>query len=283
MPLGIVSAEERMETTGHKIQIWGEAKIGKTSLLWTLPEKETLILDFEGGLQSVRGWGGDSIPVRTWEDARNYTCMISGPNPALRDDQAYSKAHFDFITNDGNLGSRSQLDKYKNIFIDSTTFAASICMQWCKGQPESFSEKTGKPDTRGMYGLLGTELGDWARQLQYAPHFNIILVGGIKEVEDDVGRKQWVPMVDGGAAKKLPYIFDQIITMTELKGDDDKAYRAFVCQKMNPWGYPAGDRSGALDMLEKPHLGELIAKIEARGSATASDFAYQAPQSEAAA
>jgi hypothetical protein len=30
---------------------------------------------------------------------------------------------------------------------------------------------------------------------------------------------------------------------------------------MNPWGYPAKDRSGRLDMVEPPHLGELIAKI----------------------
>lgn len=283
MALGIVSAEERMETAGHKLQIWGGPKIGKTSLLWSLPETSTLVLDLEGGMQSVRGWKGDSIPVRTWEHARNLVCLISGPNPSLRNDQAYSQAHFDFVTQSDQLGPQEQLQKYNHIFIDSTTFAASICMQWCKGQPESFSEKTGKPDTRGMYGLLGTELADWARQLQYAPRLNIFLVGGIKESEDEIGRKQWVPMVDGSAAKKFPYIFDQIITMAEMqKPDSEELYRAFVCQKMNPWGYPAGDRSGALDMLEKPHLGDLLAKIEAKGSTATSDLAYQAPPEAAA-
>lgn len=283
MPLGIISADERMASTGIKVQIWGEAKIGKTSLLWTLPPEKTLVIDFEAGMQSVRGWGGDSIAVRTWEEARNITCLISGPNPALREDQAYSQAHFDFITKPDMLGSREQLEKYDHIFVDSTTFAASICMQWCKGQPQSFSDKTGKPDNRGMYGLLGTELGDWARQLQYTPKFNIFLVGGIKESEDDVGRREWVPMVDGSAAKKFPYIFDQIITMTEMKKEDDGSlYRAFVCQKMNPWGYPAGDRSGALDLLEKPHLGELLTKIQSKGSTTASELAYQAPPEAAA-
>lgn len=282
MALGIISADERMASTGIKMQIWGEAKIGKTSLLWTLPPEKTLVLDLEGGMQSVRGWGGDSISIRTWEQARNIACLLSGPNPALRHDQVYSQAHFDFITQDDQLGPQEQLQKYDHIFIDSTTFASSMGIQWCSGQPQAFSEKTGKPDPRGMYGLLGTELADWARQLQYAPRVNIFLVGGIKPAEDDIGRREWVPMVDGSAAKKFPYIFDQIITMAEMKPEEGDPYRCFVCQKLNPWSYPAGDRSGALDLLEKPHLGELLAKIEAKGQTTASELAYQAP-SEAAA
>jgi hypothetical protein len=38
-------------------------------------------------------------------------------------------------------------------------------------------------------------------------------------------------------------------------------YRAFCCQQQNPWGYPAKDRSGRLDILEAPDLGALIKKI----------------------
>ena len=30
---------------------------------------------------------------------------------------------------------------------------------------------------------------------------------------------------------------------------------------MNPWGYPAKDRSGRLALLEPPDLGQLFAKI----------------------
>ena len=32
---------------------------------------------------------------------------------------------------------------------------------------------------------------------------------------------------------------------------------------LNPWGYPAKDRSGRLDVVEEPHLGRLISKITA--------------------
>jgi hypothetical protein len=30
---------------------------------------------------------------------------------------------------------------------------------------------------------------------------------------------------------------------------------------LNPWGYPAKDRSGRLELIEPPDLGRLLAKI----------------------
>ncbi|MEO5364665.1 MAG: hypothetical protein H7838_13750, partial [Magnetococcus sp. DMHC-8] len=43
--------------------------------------------------------------------------------------------------------------------------------------------------------------------------------------------------------------------------EDGNLYRMFVCQTLNPWGYPAKDRSGRLAMVEEAHLGRLMAKI----------------------
>ena len=37
-------------------------------------------------------------------------------------------------------------------------------------------------------------------------------------------------------------------------------FRAFVTHTLNPYGYPAKDRSGRLDLLEPPDLNALIAK-----------------------
>ena len=59
--------------------------------------------------------------------------------------------------------------------------------------------------------------------------------------------------------------------MAEIKADDGSAYRAFVCQALNPWGYPAGDRSGRLAMIEEPHLGRLMEKIRQPLTKTASE------------
>ena len=60
---------------------------------------------------------------------------------------------------------------------------------------------------------------------------------------------------------ELPGIVDEVITLTEIQPTEGKAYRAFVCTTINPYGYPAKDRSGRLGTIEEPHLGRLMTKI----------------------
>jgi hypothetical protein len=42
---------------------------------------------------------------------------------------------------------------------------------------------------------------------------------------------------------------------------DTGTERRFVCRAGNPFGLPAKDRSGRLDITEAPDLGDLLAKI----------------------
>ena len=156
----IITADERMSTQdGIKGVIFGPAKIGKTSLLWTLDPESTLFVDLEAGGLSVQGWQGDSTEVRTWEFARDLACFLGGANPAMRPDQNYSQAHYDAIL--PAFDDPGILNKYKTIFVDSITVASRLAFQWGTGQPEAFSEKTGKPDIRSAYGLLGREMIAW--------------------------------------------------------------------------------------------------------------------------
>lgn len=48
------------------------------------------------------------------------------------------------------------IDRYEYVFIDSLSALSRLCLAWCKTQPQAFSEKTGKPDTRGAYGCSPT-------------------------------------------------------------------------------------------------------------------------------
>ena len=74
--------------------------------------------------------------------------------------------------------------------------------------------------------------------------------------------RYYAPQIDGAkTASELPGIVDEVITMAEISADDGKSYRAFVCHTLNPWQYPAKDRSGRLEMIEEPHLGRLMEKI----------------------
>ena len=79
-------------------------------------------------------------------------------------------------------------------------------------------------------------------------------------------RTIWVPQIEGSkAGNELPGIFDEIIAMVALKNDEGIPYRAFVTGQVNQWGYPAKDRSGRLEMIEEPHLGKLMNKINNKG------------------
>ena len=60
------------------------------------------------------------------------------------------------------------------------------------------------------------------------------------------------------------------MTLAEIKAEDGSTYRAFVTHTVNPYGFPAKDRSGRLDLLEPPHLGALIAKCAGASAAPAS-------------
>jgi len=154
------------------------------------------------------------------------------------------------------------LERYETLFVDSITVAGRLCFQWCRGQPEAFSERTGKPDIRGAYGLHGREMIAWLTHLQHTRRKNIWFVGILDEKLDDFNRKVFSPQIDGAkTGLELPGIVDQVITMAEIAGADGQPAGAFICQTLNPFGFPAKDRSGRLDMIEVPHLGQLMAKI----------------------
>ena len=278
MTLPIISADERLaEKRGIKGCIFGKSGIGKTSLLWTLPLEKTLFFDLEAGDLAIEGWAGDTVRPRTWQECRDFAVFIGGPNPALREDQPYSQAHFEAVKE--RFGDPVAVAKYDTVFVDSITVAGRLCFQWCKGQPQAFSDKTGKPDTRGAYGLHGQEMIGWLTHLQHARGKNIWFVGILDEKLDDFNRRFFQPQIEGSkTGLELPGIVDQVITMAELKADDETPYRAFVCHTLNPYGFPAKDRSGRLDMVEEPHLGRLMEKIAGAAKPAAERLTYVRPQ-----
>jgi len=277
MALPIISADQRLaEQRGVKGTIFGKSGIGKTSLLWTLDPTTTLFIDLEAGDLAIEGWSGDSVRPRTWVECRDFAVFIGGPNPALRDDQVYSEAHYSAVCE--RFGDPAALDRYHTVFIDSITVAGRLCFQWCKGQPEAFSDKTGKPDVRGAYGLHGREMIAWLTHLQHTRTKNVWFVGILDEKLDDFNRRIFQPQIDGSkTGLELPGIVDEVLTMAEIKDDAGTPYRAFICQTINQWNFPAKDRSGRLDLIEEPHLGRLMAKIRGPVKPASERLAYRSP------
>ena len=161
------------------------------------------------------------------------------------------------------------------IFVDSITDLTRQAMAWAKTRPEAISERTGKPDTRGAYGLLAREVIGLLKHLQHAPGRTVIFVGILEKITDEMNRTIWQPQMEGGkAARELPGIVDQVMTLSLFTPEDspdgsagwqhdpDKGReRRLVCHSVNPWGLPAKDRSGRLDPTEPADLGALLTKI----------------------
>jgi hypothetical protein len=277
MSLPIILADQRLaERRGIKAAIFGKSGIGKTSLLWTLLPDTTLFYDLEAGDLAIEGWSGDTIRPRTWEECRDFAVFIGGPNPAIPDGRPYSQRHFNDAC--AKFGDPRGLDKYATIFVDSITVAGRLCFQWAKEQPEAFSEKAGKPDVRGAYGLHGREMIGWITHLQHTRAKDVFFVGILDEKLDDFNRKVFVPQIDGAkTGLELPGIVDEVLTMTELADAANRLHRVFVCQTLNPWNYPAKDRSGRLDLVEEAHLGRLIAKIGEPGRSPLERLVFSRP------
>jgi hypothetical protein len=235
-----------------------------------------LFYDLEAGDLAIEGWSGDTIRPRTWEECRDFAVFIGGANPAIPDGRPYSQRHFKDAC--AKFGDPRALDKYATIFVDSITVAGRLCFQWAKEQPEAFSEKTGKPDIRGAYGLHGREMIGWITHLQHTRMKDVFFVGILDEKLDDFNRKVFVPQIDGAkTGLELPGIVDEVLTMTELADGAKQLHRVFVCQTLNPWNYPAKDRSGRLDLVEEAHLGRLIAKIGEPGRSPLERLTFSRP------
>jgi hypothetical protein len=270
----IITRDERLrEKSGVKMLMVGPPKIGKTALLYTLDPERTLFIDFEAGDLAVKDWPGDTLRPRTWSECRDLACFLAGANPALPPTACYSQAHLDAIRSsfDGLW-----LDKYDTFFVDSVTAVGRLCYGHAQEQPEAFSERSGKRDTRAAYGVHARELIAWLLQLQHARGKNVIFVAILEWAADEFRRGEWSIQLEGQkTARELPGIVDQIVTMNFVDfGDKQPPVRCFVCQP-NVWRFPAGDRSGKLNLLEKPHLGELLAKLVA--PAERKPFTYQTP------
>jgi hypothetical protein len=274
MALRIITADERLSATENKtsLAVFGPPGVGKTTLIKSLPEDEAVCFDLEAGMKSVQDWRGPSIPIRSFDDFRDLVIMIGGPDPAQHPDSYYGAGYHAHVqAKYADSGLEAFLKGRSIIFVDSITDLTRQAMAYAKQQAEAFSERTGKPDVRGAYGLLGREVIQALKHLQHARGKTVIFVGVLEKVTDEFGASSWVPQMEGSkAGRELPGIVDQVLSMQLFGKDADGAWsldeksteRRLVCKSGNPWGLPAKDRSGRLDMTEPADLAALLAKID---------------------
>ena len=270
MSLPIISAQQRMaERKGVKLLMLGKSGIGKTTRLRDLEPSTTLFIDIEAGDLSVASWPGDTIRPASWPECRDLFVYLAGPDRSLPPEAAFSVAHYEHVV--GQFGDPAQIERYATFFVDSITQMSRLCFTWCKSQPGAISDRSGKPDLRAAYGLLGQEMVGALTHLQHARGKNVVFVAILDERLDDFNRRVFEPQIEGSkTGLQMPGIVDEVVTLAEIKAEDGSSYRAFVTHTLNPFGFPAKDRSGRLDLLEPPDLGALIAKCAGTPAATTS-------------
>lgn len=259
MAFPFIRAEERLKRRRTlKIGVAGVPGIGKTSLIQTLPTDRTLHVEIEDGDLSVANWAGDVFRPTTWPQFRNLVTLLAGPSATATAGDAYSEDKYRALCTD--QGDMTLIDRYEYVFIDSLSALSRLCFAWCKTQPQALSEKTGKPDTRGAYGLLASEMVNAITILQHMQSRHVIYTVILNEKVGEKNEKSYELQLEGSkTTAEFLGVVDVIATMS-LQPSPSGPKRVLITRQDNLLNLPAKDRSGRLAQTEEPHLDSLIAK-----------------------
>lgn len=240
------STAQQSVDSGVKLLVYGEAGMGKTMLTATLPRP--ILLSAESGLLSLtpanisRVFGANqpgicydipTIHIETFDD------MVTAYN---------------WITNPANNPIEADgYPRYMSVGLDSLTEIAEQCLNTAK--------RTVK-DPRQAYGELIEKMQSLVRSYRDIPNLNVYMSSKMARNKDDVtGITAYGPSMPGQKlGPELPYFFDEVLKLGV--GTDPNSQQSFRYLQTAPdMQNVAKDRSGMLQPMEYPHLGNIINKI----------------------
>jgi AAA domain len=225
LPLQFTNTSAAAADHGIKMVVYGESGVGKTVLNSTLPNP--VILSAENGLLSLRKFNIPVIVIRTVEDLM----------------EAYNWA-----------SQSAEALQFQSIGIDSITEIGETILANAKRQVK---------DPRQAYGELIEKAETAIKAFRDLPNKHIYMAAKAEATKDELtGIVTFGPSMPGAKlGPKLPYLFDFCLRLAINKAADGTTYRYLQCQP--DIKYTAKDRSGALDIMEPPNLGHIIAKVQA--------------------
>ena len=215
-----------------KACVTGAAGTGKTSLMGTVPEGDTVcVLSAEGGLLSVR----DHVLAGRIHEF---------PIKSIKDLQ------------DGLAALKTEpfRERYQWVFLDSLSEIAILCKK------ELEDRNSGQPlDFKG-WGAYDRTMSSLIRAFRDLEGYNVVVICAETVEYDDLKRRFVGPAMPGKSLKEiLPHIFDEVFhAVVEIDEKGQEHYRLYT--KKRP-GFPGKDRSGKLAPVEQPNLAAIKAKI----------------------
>lgn len=235
MPLEFSTSDKEIANNGIKILVYAEAGMGKTVLCATLPKP--VIISAESGPLSLQAGNLARLYPPPWTYATNI------PMIKVKTVEDLNAAYQLLI---GPHGAR-----FESVAIDSISEIAEVVLANAKAQVK---------DPRQAYGELIDKMEMVIRSFRDMPGKNVYMAAKMEPFKDELtGAIKYGPSMPGAKlGPRLPYFFDFVFRMGVSKQSDGTPFR--FLQTGTDLQYVAKDRSGKLDPMEFPHLGNVIVK-----------------------
>lgn len=209
---------------GINMMIYSKAGVGKTTLAATA--SDSIILSTEDGLLSLKDHCIPTIEITKFGEIKEAVAWLKGS---------------------------SEAKQFRTVSIDSITDMGETVITYYKGLFK---------DPRQAYGELITKMHATIKSFLDIKEKNIVMIAKEERFKDEVsGNFFYGPAMPGQRLPQdLPYLYDEVFHLEIGTTDKGNTYRFLRTQPNDQ--YDAKDRSGALDVIERPHLDYIFNKIK---------------------
>lgn len=229
------TTSDQQTANGIKMLVYGDAGMGKTVLCATLPD--VVMLSAESGALSLSKGNLERI-------YGNLPKVCPVPMILIRNVDDLIEAH-------RFLSSSAEARNFQSIALDSISEIAEVVLNNAKRQVK---------DPRQAYGELIEKMETTIRSFRDLPGKHVYMTSKMEPSKDVLtGVIKYGPSMPGAKlGPNLPYFFDFVFRLGVNKDAQGNSYR--FLQTAPDIQFVAKDRSGKLDAIEYPHLGNVINK-----------------------
>jgi phage nucleotide-binding protein len=238
----IMSIHEAVKRNTDSVSflIYGDSGVGKTTMGLGMPGKQLWITSENGALSLNK--------FLTGKEQHQFAVLESVP------DLIYIVKYLKGEVKDEVLGD---CNNYDSIIIDSLTECAEMLLEEEKEKSKDGRQAYGKAQERTM------SLLRFFRDLNK----HTLIICRQESVSDDGSLVKRPKLIGQAINSDIAYHIDEIFALC-VKMNEDKSIKRYL-RTSHDGEYVTKDRSGALDLYEKPDLSAIIEKISSSNKQTA--------------